>query len=123
MSRPAIPARVARLLPLLASPIDGEALNACRALVKAVASEGLDLRDLAAELTASGRSPVTAPQHAAPGFFDMSRACRDFDQGRLSPRERAFVNEMVKLGARPPTPPQARWLGAIFARLRDRSAA
>ncbi len=39
-----------RLLPLIGSPMDGEALNACRALVKTLAAVGLDLHDMAASI-------------------------------------------------------------------------
>ena len=39
--------RTQTLVALLASPNDGEALNACRALGKALRSEGMDFHDLA----------------------------------------------------------------------------
>lgn len=43
-------AKIAKLLPLLASPHDGEVLGAARAIVRALAADGLDLHALAAEL-------------------------------------------------------------------------
>ena len=125
MRRPAIPPRVTRLLPLLASPIDGEALNTRDAILKTLAAVGLDLNDLAAVISAAGEpSPIARRDAtAAPGFFDMARACRDRDRGRLEARERTFVADMVRKGSLPPSPRQAQWLGDIFAKLQQKRAA
>ncbi len=124
MSRPAIPVRVTRLLPLLGSPIDGEALNTRDAIMKTLAAVGLDLNDLAAAILTTGEPSLVVKSEvtAAPGFFDMARACRDLDGGRLDAHERAFVADMVRRGSQSPSPRQARWLGDIFAKLHRRAA-
>lgn len=57
-------------------------------------------------------------------FGDIARAARDLDRGRLSPKERAFVVDMVRRGfSFHPSPRQAAWLGDILSRLEARAAA
>lgn len=120
--RHAIPARVRMLLPLIGSPIDGEALAACNAIVKTLAAAGLDLNDLAAVIHCSSEAKPNTLRatHLA---FDLARTCRDLERGILSARERAFVGEMVRRGRRSPSPKQARWLGDIYAKIQDELAA
>jgi hypothetical protein len=55
MNAPRLPLdRVAAVLPLLASPHDGEALAACRALVRILDAAGFSLHDLADLIRAGG---------------------------------------------------------------------
>ena len=118
-----VPPLIKRLIPLLASPIDGEALNTRDAIVRTLAASGLDLHDLA-DAICSKPSPIDRRDAmGAPGFFDMARACRDLDGGRLEVRERIFVADMVRRGSQPPSPRQAQWLGDIFSKLHRRRAA
>ncbi|MCJ2039553.1 hypothetical protein MKK55_11460 [Methylobacterium sp. J-059] len=44
---PAIPEKVRRIVPALGSPVDGEALGACRAIGRTLGAVGLDYHDLA----------------------------------------------------------------------------
>lgn len=58
-------AKIAKVLPLLASPHDGEVLGAARAIVRALAADGLDLHALAAALGPAG---VTVASNSADGY-------------------------------------------------------
>ena len=44
---PTIPEKVRRIIPTLGSPVDGEALGACRAIGRTLGTAGLDFHDLA----------------------------------------------------------------------------
>ena len=120
-----IPAKVQRLVPLLGSKSDGEALGACRAIGRTLDAAGLDFHDLAraipSALTVVGpRAGAAAPAERrwapAPAMSEFSayrqrrvytprqeaqhRACVAFcmaHRGRLSPRERAFIDDIARL--------------------------
>ena len=123
------PPIVSRLLPRLATEHIGELVATRDAIVRSLRAVGLDLHDLAAACsepslsTAASYTRATSTSYS-PSFGDMARGCRDFDRGRLTPRERSFVAEMCGKGfAFSPTPRQAAWLGDILDRLQGRAAA
>lgn len=145
-ARPAIPEKVRRIVPLLGSPNEGEALGACRALARVLAGSGLDFGDLAAALPigpemSTADHPPAAPSRApAPSYQDWRgewagrfRRPRTFTPRqearqeamaafcrahgtRLGPRERAFVGS-IRPCLDGLTTLQADWLNDICARL------
>lgn len=69
--RPIIPDKARKVIPLLGSPNEGEALGACRALGRVLAGSGLDFSDLAAaipfaESDAPGRAQTDVPSRPDP---------------------------------------------------------
>jgi hypothetical protein len=57
LSAPAeIPDQITRLLPLLSSPVDAEALGACRAIDKKLKAAGLDSHSIVASIERSGET-------------------------------------------------------------------
>ena len=123
------PPLVSRLIPSLATDHVGELVATRDALVRSLRAVGLDLHDLAEACLAP--SPPTAASYAraastsySPSFGDTARACRDFDRGQLTPRERVFVGQMCAKGfSYSPSPRQAAWIDDIFGRLNAREAA
>jgi hypothetical protein len=129
------PAQVAKLIPRLASDQDGEVVAAARALDRTLKGAGLDLHALAAvvEKPPEVREVVVYRERSAEPqpwpswrysrqettWSEIARWCRDNDRGRLSPKERGFVNDMaarlVMNGQ--PTERQAEWLRGIHAKL------
>jgi hypothetical protein len=88
--------RVSRLIPLLGSDHDGEALGAARAITRTLRSRGLTLHDLAEALSGSIRAVQVAP----PCWAAMSRP-QQLDalecllaNGRLTDWERSFCADI-----------------------------
>jgi hypothetical protein len=102
--------KLAKLLPVLASPADGEVVGAARAIDRTLRANGCDWHDLAAALERhvdSGELPESVHDVAA---WCLARG------GDLAAKERAFLENM--LSWRQPSPGQRKWLCDIFARLR-----
>lgn len=119
-----IPALVKRLVPTLGSPVDGEALGACRAIGRTLKAAGLDFHDLAAAIpTGETVDNVHGLERAAPrregsmgpippfDAYSWRRAytpsqeaehrarvrfCQD-RAWRLNDWERGFLNNVAKL--------------------------
>ena len=90
MNRRVIPRRVALLLPMLGATIDAEALAARNALVRALATVGLDLNDLAASLATEPEPPAMVPQPtAAPLRFSIWHAPAATSTAGVSPCRRS----------------------------------
>ena len=124
---PLMVSKLKRLIPLLGSPHDGEALAARNMIVRELASGKCDLHDLAGSLPCDIAPPPEkllrrdGPLHS---FGDLARAARDLDRGRLSLTERAFIVDMVAKGfSFWPSARQAQWLDDILDRLQRRAAA
>ena len=141
-----IPSRVPLILPMCGSEIDGEALNACRAVDRTLKSAGLDWHALTASIPTTTRpccrqtppEPRTsstreawqgwrdawARQHRPSGFTEKQEAahraqvryCAAEDRGRLTRRERDFITNISRRRGGLSIP-QADWLGAICDRL------
>lgn len=111
--------RLARLVPLLASDRDGEVLATVRAIGRTLAGAGLDFHALAAALDAAPEPAThTLPEEDPDHWSDLAAWCEAHGRGRLRPRERAFVADMVfRLAGCLPTGKQAAWLQAIARRL------
>jgi hypothetical protein len=120
--------RLARLIPLLASPVSGEVLAAASALERTLASAGLTLHDLAAaapEPTAGGpaRSSADAPaERTARAPADWKTALHECltATARLGPKDRDFLMSLAEQASRgrAPTDRKAPWLAEIHARIR-----
>jgi hypothetical protein len=111
-------ARLAKLIPRLASPHDGEIVATAHAIRRMLHTAGLDLHDLATVLTAS----IPIEDRPQDNWLAVTRWCRDHGQ-TLHDRERNFVEQMVSwCHWREPSEKQAAWLAAIAERLTSREA-
>jgi hypothetical protein len=111
----AIAPRVAQLIRLLASDRDGEALAACRALGRTLASVGQDFHSLAAverpEPAAQVHYEYTAPRADA-----SARWLAEHHMHRLTAKEQSFVRDMLAWSGQP-TERQRQWLRSIVQRV------
>lgn len=132
--RIAIPPKVIKILPLMGSPVDGEALNACRAVGRVLQHSGLTYRDLAQAIPTTqayeqpvsmGPTPAYRPSRRRVSVFtpaqtthhrQMALWVRNNERGRLSPREREFIVN-VSSWRRELSIHQADWLVTICDRL------
>jgi hypothetical protein len=134
--RISIPPKVAKILPLMGSPVDGEALGACRAVGRVLEHSGLTYRDLAAAIptreAAPGLgdsrlrpTPAYRPSRRKVSVFTPAQAahhrrmaiwCRNNERGRLTPREREFIANIASW-RRELSIIQADWLTDITDRL------
>src|SRR5271163_2457716 len=130
--------KIQKLLRLLSSNNDGEIVAAARAIVRVLEAEGTDIHELVARV--EGRKPSQAEAQriydeafrrgkdaaaADRGFSDVGgssfygMACEIMGRGdgRLSPKEQRFVDDMTRWCAhREPSEKQAKWLHAIYCR-------
>src|SRR5262249_24203727 len=118
-----------KLVRLLGSDQDQEALGAARAIKRGLSSASLDLSDLAKGLEFSirpdaRRAAASADNRSsglqeAPGALwqvrEMLRYCRDHTI-RLSPKEYDFVTTLAKRRGSP-SERQLEWLCSIYSRL------
>lgn len=110
-----LPSKVARLIPLLGSDVDGEVVSAARAIARTLKSAGLDLHDLARQLEPT---PVSNDDWRS----DLHLATVSFNY--LNPREQDFIAGVsASTRWREPTEKQRAWLFSIAARLMRRAAA
>jgi hypothetical protein len=126
--------KVARLVRLLGSPVDGESLAAARALDRTLKGAGPDLHDLAAIVERPEPAPRIVYQPAPPAEPPRSYSRSPDPDGRRRDRARVqwlllapetlreaeldFLRSIrVRLaGGRPLTSRQSEWLDAIYAR-------
>ncbi len=119
--------KLGKLLPVLASNHDGEVVAAARAIGRTLQAAGLDFHALAGAVTSPAAAPSPQPQ-PADDYWDgtdpddwrtMARWCRDFDAGRLTPREHGFVWDLAsdRYARREPSDKQRKWLRAIYVKL------
>jgi hypothetical protein len=125
--------RVGRLIRLLASDRDGEALAACRALGRELAAAGLDFHDLADRIeqppavdrgpaTPSGRRTRPGPTEPEPGRADRKAVAQWLlDHAKLSAKELVFVASLVAWRDRLLTEKQSAWFAEIVDRERARA--
>lgn len=114
-----VPPKVPALIARLASPHDGEVLATVAALRRVLASDGLDLNDLAAALDGAPAARATAcgerEEREEINHRDVAEFCWVHGRGLMSPKERRFVLQM--LDWRRPTEKQIAWLHALRARV------
>lgn len=90
MTRPQIPVdRLVKLLPLLASDQDGEALSAARAIQRALAAAHCDFHDLCRHLEGAHAVHRLAPPVGHPLIDSLVELAAD-----LTPWERDFVTSV-----------------------------
>jgi hypothetical protein len=129
--------KIQKLIRLLSSPNDGEALAAVHALQRVLREEGTDIHELAARIEGltqakmqklydAGFKEGKNSAAAATGFSDVGRpsfyamACeiKHKGEGRLTLKEANFVDDMTRwCTRREPTEKQAKWLHAIYCRI------
>jgi hypothetical protein len=118
---------LARLIPRLSSPFDGEKLATLAAIERALKAKGLDLHDFAAALDRPESSARIIPRDHPPApngtASTVSEARKRItwlleEPDQLSPREDEFLRSLrgqLRAG-RPPSPKQAAWLLDVYYR-------
>jgi hypothetical protein len=129
--------KVQKLIRLLSSPNDGEALAAVHALQRVLREEGSDIHELATRIEGlsqaemkklydagfkEGKNAAAAASpdfsNVGPSFYSMACEIKHKGDGRLTPKEAGFVDDMVRWCARrEPSEKQAKWLHAIYCRI------
>jgi hypothetical protein len=125
MLKPSAQERLRKLLRLLSSDRPAEIVAAASAIMRTLATEGLDIHSLADALCrleppAETKAQRTAHEDRADDTDWYSIACKcNEHEDRLSEREQKFVSDMVTWTRwRPPSEKQQSWLLAIFSRVR-----
>jgi len=132
--------KLGKLLKMLSSPRDGEVIAAARAILRTLEGAGADIHELAHRVEsgklseadmqriydaayADGQRDAEKDKPAEfhdiePNWHEMAINCRDQDDGRLTPRERDFVNDMLRWTVhRKPSEKQGKWLHLLYVRL------
>jgi hypothetical protein len=131
--------KIQKLIKLLSSSNDGEVIAAARALLRTLHAEGADIHALAERVEgrklsqtemqriynkafADGKKSVAAAADfsniGSPSFHEMAVEITHKADGRLSPKEKDFVDDMVRWCARrEPSEEQAKWLHAIYCKI------
>ena len=129
--------KIQKLIRLLSSPNDGEALAAVHALQRVLRDEGTYIHELAARIEGLSQAEMkklydagfqegnnaaaaTTPDfsNVGPSFYEMAKEIRHKSDGRLNQREADFVDDMIRWCARrEPSEKQARWLHVIYCRI------
>jgi hypothetical protein len=132
--------KIQKLIRLLSSPNDAEALAAVHALQRVLREGGSDIHELAKRIEdipqadmqrlydagykAGRKSADAAPMDfsdAGPSFHQMAIEIQAKGDGRLSQKETDFVNDMVRWCARrEPSEKQAKWLHSIYCKIGQR---
>jgi hypothetical protein len=104
---------VGKLIRLLASEHDGEAISAARALRRVLGNAGLDLNDLASMIDGGSDAPALSD------WRDQLLFCSQRIK-RLNVRDAQFIATLVTTTEwREPSAKQRKWLGDIVERLRE----
>jgi hypothetical protein len=107
--------RLGQLVRLLGSDKDGEALAACRALGRTLASVGQDFHALAA--TIERPEPAAQVHYECDPRADASaRWLAEHHMHRLTAKEQSFVRDMLAWSGQP-TERQRQWLRSIVERV------
>lgn len=133
--------KLGKLIRMLSSPNEGEVVGAARALLRTLASDGSDIHELAQRVgsnrllrsdmerirDAAFKAGAASVQAAAdfsnvgndtPSYHAMACEVQHRGDGRLTPKEQDFVNDMVRWCARrEPSEKQAKWLHSIWCRI------
>jgi len=131
--------KLTKLVRLLSSDKDHEVLAAAHAITRTLSGAGSDIHEFAdrikgGELSKAemkriydagvqdGKDAAAAAQGFSntegPSCYEMASFCVERDDGRLTPKERGFVEDMVRWCARrEPSEKQGRWLHLLYVRL------
>jgi hypothetical protein len=109
--------RIAPLVRMLGSSVDGETLGACRAIRCTLNTAGYDYHDLAlvverAALPVVAEPPRQEPESTAKPWQDVARDRLRRGAGRLNEAEMDFLRSMATWPSEP-SGKQERWLDAI----------
>jgi hypothetical protein len=119
-------ASIAKLIRLLASTSDGEALGAARAIGRTLRANGADFHTLAAFIEAAPAPPSGGRTGAgrreyfdedAPVDWEIMVATCARHPGRFTTKEREFLASM-ELWRGEPTEKQLSWISVLFQRVR-----
>jgi hypothetical protein len=114
--------KIAKLIRLMASTIDGECLNAVRALGGVLESAGVDFHYLSAAVAEGWRDPVTTVLQLRPRPRWQTFASELLTHPHyLLENEFNFLHNMERAPYEP-TARQWKWLGDIQARIPQREA-
>ena len=141
MIDPGAEQKLEKLLKLLTSDKDGEVIAAARAIKRTLDGAGTDIHELAARIKGGklSESEMQRIYDAAyrdgkdaaavdkglftdtddrPTWHTMACYCASHDDGRLSEKERGFIDDMVRWCARrEPSEKQGKWLHVLYVRL------
>jgi hypothetical protein len=109
----AVAPRVGRLIRLLGSSHDGEALGACRALARVLASAKTDLHELAASIEAQAAPAVGREGRAAVDDWHAQARWVAERAERLTRADRVFIESLLALRDKP-TVKQGERLRALY---------
>jgi hypothetical protein len=131
--------KLEKLLKLLASDKDGEVIAAAHAIKRTLESAGADIHELAARFKGGklseaemkriydagvqdGKDAAAAAQGFSntegPSYYEMAKYCIEHSDGRLTSKERGFVEDMTRWCARrEPTEKQGKWLHVLYVKL------
>jgi hypothetical protein len=131
--------KLRKLILMLSSDQDGEALAAARAIQRTLEADGADIHELADrvggrklseaemqriydEAFRRGRDAAAADSGFhntdGPTFHEMALAIQQNANGRLRPNETQFVDDMVVWCAkREPTEKQGKWLLVLYSKI------
>jgi hypothetical protein len=131
--------KIGKLIKMLSSTNEGEVVAAARAILRTLAQEGTDIHELAERIEgrklsqaemqriydrafADGRKSLAAAADfsnvGGPSFHAMACEIQHKANGRLSLKEKDFVDDMVRWCARrEPSEKQAKWLHSIYCKI------
>jgi hypothetical protein len=134
--------KLEKLVRLLSSDKDHEVLAAARAIMHTLSNTGSDIHELAERIKGDklseaemqriydagvqeGKDVAAAvagfSSTEGPSYYEMAKYCVERDDGRLSPKERGFVEDMVLWCARrEPSEKQGKWLHVLYVKLGHR---
>jgi len=119
MSIEPVAEKLEKLLRMLSSPNQGEVIAAAQAIMRTLKGVGADIHELAAcvkggklseadmqriydaafqdgQRAAEKDKPAAEFHEVETNWHEMAINCRDQDNGRVTERERDFVNDMVR---------------------------
>ena len=108
-------AALAKLIRLLSSPVDGEALGAVYAIRRLLRATKRDIHDLAALVERATPIPPPIDDAELPPWQAIVEVCGN-NYRKLSPKERDFIRSLSRWRGEP-TERQLVWLQALFERL------
>jgi hypothetical protein len=139
MIDPGATEKLEKLVRLLSSDKDHEVLAAARAIQRTLSGAGSDIHELAERIKGGklseadmkcifdagvqeGKDIAAAAagfsSTEGPSYYEMAKYCVERDDGRLSAKERGFVEDMTRWCARQePSEKQGRWLHVLYVRL------
>ena len=108
--------KIGKCLRLLASSSDGEKLASIGALVRTLATVGLDINDLADAAELGLAKPLERASKAAFSNLDKTVWIRNNKSGSLKSNEHDFIVKIIRLLAHNCvlSEKQLRWLNAIY---------